>query len=125
MAPIEHAAQRRVWSVEAFERYWASPGDPVVAMGVIWPGIAGYWPRARRPLVGAKAYVQGLRDLIAAAPKRIAEIYQAWLPIAIRPLPVRFPDFHLALVWHGRAHTDPCLAWLRALIGESAGELPA
>lgn len=62
-------------------------------------------------------------DLIATAPERLARMYAQWLPIAIRPLPVRFPAFHVALVWHGRTHSDPCLSWLRGEVSESCRSL--
>jgi DNA-binding transcriptional LysR family regulator len=62
-------------------------------------------------------------NLIATAPERLAHMYARWLPIAVRPLPVRFPEFHLALVWPGRAHSDPCLAWLRGEVLESSRAL--
>lgn len=62
-------------------------------------------------------------DLIATAPARLARMYARWLPIAVRPLPVRFPEFHLTLVWPGRTHSDPCLAWLRGEVLESSRDL--
>jgi|SRR5882724_9438403 len=59
----------RQWTVDGFARFWANPANlELIVPQVVWPDIKGYWPCAKRPLVGRAAYVKGLVDFLAAVP---------------------------------------------------------
>jgi DNA-binding transcriptional LysR family regulator len=64
-------------------------------------------------------------ELVAAVPERLARIHARWLPLRLRALPVSFPEFEFAMVWHQRRHGDLGLAWLRSQILDCARPSPA
>lgn len=61
-------------------------------------------------------HVVAQSDLLAALPRLGAERLSAGLPISIHPLPIKVPEFKLAMIWHERTHQDPAHKWLRSAI---------
>lgn len=74
VAAIADEAPTRQWSVEGFGRFWKNPQNPEIILPVIWPEIAGYWPRAEKPLTGKEAYLKGIIDFLAAVPNFSAKV---------------------------------------------------
>lgn len=54
--------------------------------------------------------------LVATLPERVAQMFEANLPIKTFPLPFEPPPMHEILLWHKRNEADPAHAWLRNLI---------
>jgi DNA-binding transcriptional LysR family regulator len=44
---------------------------------------------------------------------------------AVAPLPFRFPELPMYLVWHRRHHDDPAHRWLRGELEQAAKEAMA
>ena len=62
--------------------------------------------------------IQG-SDLIAAMPKRQADIFQEAFNLAILPLPFNLPPVPLYQMWHTSRSNDTALIWLRKALMES------
>ncbi len=54
--------------------------------------------------------------LVATLPERVAQMFEANLPIKTFPLPFEPPPMHEILLWHKRNEADPAHAWLRNLL---------
>jgi DNA-binding transcriptional LysR family regulator len=81
--------------------------------------------RARRvsfytPHFSAVFGVLAESELVAAAPERLAKLYAKSLPLRLRALPVVFPEFEFAMLWHQRRQSDEGLAWLREQVSAVA-----
>ena len=57
---------------------------------------------------------------MAAAPERLARLHAKNLPLRLRALPVVFPEFEFAMLWHQRRQSDEGLKWLREQIRAEA-----
>jgi len=55
-------------------------------------------------------------DLLALAPRRLIDRYIDQVDTFV--LPVRVPDFKVAMVWHNRTHTHPAKLWFRKQIAD-------
>lgn len=56
-----------MWTVEAFERFWANP-DPSLVASVLTTDVRGYWPWNNTPVQGVGAYVDAIAKIIEYVP---------------------------------------------------------
>ena len=61
-------------------------------------------------------------DLVAVIPRELARRSRRTLAIAVRPVPIRMPQFHMRMLWRERNAENPAHAWLRAQIAACAAE---
>lgn len=59
-------------------------------------------------------------DLLLTCPRRLAERFAEYLPVDIHEAPFDVGTISVIQVWHERTHSDPALAWLRALIKDKS-----
>ncbi|WP_079227437.1 LysR family transcriptional regulator [Pseudomonas putida] len=60
---------------------------------------------------------------LATMHRRLAELWVAYLPLQILPLPWEAPKLTIAMQWNKYQQHDPGLTWLRHLIAETAETL--
>jgi DNA-binding transcriptional LysR family regulator len=103
-------------------RKFASAGHVAVfydddSRGFIDNIMAGYGLRRRvqvaTPHFLAVPFMIAKSDLIALATPTLAANVQKFLPLEIRPVPLRLPPFRMRLLWHEHAEDDPAHKWLR------------
>jgi DNA-binding transcriptional LysR family regulator len=66
---------------------------------------------------GTSALISG-SDLIAIVPAALAQIYCADRKLVAYPSPFELPSCDVKQFWHRKAHADPAVSWLRALIAD-------
>jgi len=60
---------RRIWSVEAFERFWSVPGrDIEIVPAVLTEDVVGHWAGLDQPVRGREEYMRCIRALHVALP---------------------------------------------------------
>lgn len=57
---------------------------------------------------------------VATVPKRMAERFARFLPLAIKPVPLDLPTSPFYQSWHNSRNDDPGLTWLRGRLTELA-----
>jgi DNA-binding transcriptional LysR family regulator len=57
---------------------------------------------------------------VATVPKRMADRFARFLPIAIKPVPLDLPSSPFYQSWHSSSHDDPGHSWLRGRLLELA-----
>ncbi len=62
-------------------------------------------------------------DIVVNLPKRMAQVYAEFLPLAILPLPLETPFFEIKQHWHERDHEDPAHQWFRSEVKALAEDL--
>lgn len=62
-------------------------------------------------------------DHVVLLPLRIARWWEQRLPVRVFPPPLAVPGFSTLLVWHERAHEDPCCQWFRTLVTQVCQQL--
>jgi LysR family transcriptional regulator, nod-box dependent transcriptional activator len=62
---------------------------------------------------------------IATLPTRLAHQMARRFPLRVVRCPIAIPRFTENLQWHKYQERDPAIAWLRALLHETARGLPA
>lgn len=55
-------------------------------------------------------------DLLLTCPRKLAEVYEKYLPLKIYELPFELSSISVIQVWHERCQKDPAHAWLRQMI---------
>lgn len=68
-------------------------------------------------------FIVAASDLIATVPERLARQFVVQLKLQVLPAPLTIPPFRLSALWHERFDGDAAHAWLRGLIGATAGKL--
>ncbi|WP_089398621.1 LysR family transcriptional regulator [Noviherbaspirillum humi] len=63
-------------------------------------------------------------DMVWCAPEALANTLAGYYPLAIKPMPIRLPEFEIALYWHDRFHSDRANQWLRDFIVENLSVEP-
>lgn len=59
------------------------------------------------PLIAAQS------NMVAAYPRRTAELFTGILPLQLTPLPLDLPDYATVMVWHPLQDREPAQIWLR------------
>ncbi|GAC1317299.1 MAG: LysR family transcriptional regulator [Collimonas sp.] len=62
---------------------------------------------------------------IATLPTRLAYQIAQRFPLRVLPCPLDLPTFVEKVQWHKYQESDPAIVWLRTLLRETAGSLPA
>jgi len=62
---------------------------------------------------------------VATLPTRLAHQLAGRFPVRVARCPIAIPRFTEKLQWHKYQERDPAIAWLRALLHETARNLPA
>jgi DNA-binding transcriptional LysR family regulator len=62
---------------------------------------------------------------VATLPTRLAHQLAGRFPVRVVRCPIAIPRFTEKLQWHKYQERDPAIAWLRALLHETASDLPA
>jgi DNA-binding transcriptional LysR family regulator len=60
-------------------------------------------------------FILARTDLLAALPKRLAQVWTEFLPLQLLPLPMQVPGFALSMLWHSKNHNEAGHQWLRSL----------
>lgn len=68
---------------------------------------------------GMAPYLLLESDLIFTTSRHFARYFAAFLPLAIRTSPIRFPAMTFYQLWHERSHHAPAHRWLRDLMARS------
>ncbi|MCY1531279.1 PCP degradation transcriptional activation protein [compost metagenome] len=64
-------------------------------------------------------------DLVAVAPKVVANMFAEQCGLKIVSLPVEIPEYDVKQYWHRKFHHHPRLIWLRSLIQREFSNAPA
>jgi DNA-binding transcriptional LysR family regulator len=57
-------------------------------------------------------------DLALTCPRKLANSFCEYYPLAIAELPIKIPPIHLTQVWHERFQNDAAHSWLRTTIAK-------
>lgn len=68
---------------------------------------------------GMAPYLLLESDLLFTTSRHFASYFAAFLPLAVRTSPIRFPAMTFYQLWHERSHHAPTHRWLRDLITRS------
>ncbi|XGV97733.1 MAG: LysR substrate-binding domain-containing protein [Leptolyngbya sp. BL-A-14] len=60
-------------------------------------------------------FILARTDLLAALPKRLAQVGTQFLPLQFLPLPMQVSGFALSILWHSKSHDEAGHQWLRSL----------
>ncbi|OCC01506.1 LysR family transcriptional regulator [Labrys sp. WJW] len=74
---------------------------------------------------GMAPYLLLESDLIFTTSRHFARYFAAFLPLAIRNSPIRFPAMTFYQLWHERSHHAPTHRWLRDLMARSRSSIDA
>lgn len=72
---------------------------------------------------GMAPYLLLESDLIFTTSRHFARYFTAFLPLAIRTSPIRFPAMTFYQLWHERSHHAPAHRWLRELMARSRSSI--
>ncbi|HDZ46278.1 hypothetical protein LCGC14_0085720 [marine sediment metagenome] len=78
--------------------------------------------RLTLPHFAAVPYIVSSSDLVVTVTSKLAEATRARFGLAVRELPLAFPEIPINLFWHRRFHQDPGNRWLRGLMFEMFSE---
>jgi DNA-binding transcriptional LysR family regulator len=67
----------------------------------------------------APGWIVSSSELVLTCPRRLAETFEAHLPVRHFELPFKIPGIRVVQVWHERTHRDPAHKWFRALVAQS------
>lgn len=61
-------------------------------------------------------------DLICTIPRRLAQRFDATLPLRLHKTPLELGPLNLSIAWHERFQGDEAHQWFRKLVADAAGE---